>query len=285
MFLHNISLRGIMKKDLEWGKVRYYSSYSDDFFHNPKVRNKKIKDNYRYIQRGLFLNFLRNVFYYIFAVPIIWMINKARYGVKVYGRKNLKKIKGGYIIIGNHSCVFDQCFASVMVAWPRRNYIVANKGVVEVPIARYLTRTLGALPLPDGPKGLINLSNAITKIVTKKKDVVTIYPEAHLWPYYTGLRPLPPASFHYAVKSDVPVVPVAVTYRYAKGKNYLKKRPRVNLTILEPIYANKELSPIECKADMAKRTEDALRKVIETEDNVALFKYVYKDKKSDNNKK
>ena len=85
------------------------------------------------------------------------------------------------------------------------------------------------------------------------------------------------------MKSGVPVVPVAVTYRYAKGKNYLKKKPRVNLTILEPIYPQKVLSPIECKADMAKRTEDALRKVIETEDNVALYKYVYKEK-SENDK-
>ena len=123
------------------------------------------------MQRGVLLNFIRKVFYYLIAVPIIFIINKVKYGVKVYGRKNLKKIKGGYIIIGNHSCVFDQCFASVMVAWPRRNYIVANKGVVEVPVARYLTRSLGALPLPDGPKGLVNLSNTIEKIVTKKKDL------------------------------------------------------------------------------------------------------------------
>lgn len=265
------------KKELEWGKVRYYSSYNDDFVTTPIAKEKEIKDNYNYLTRGVVFKFFGNLFYYIIAYPIIWLINKIKYGVKVKGKKNLKKIKGGYIIMGNHSCFFDQCFDSVMVAFPRKNYIVANKGVVEVPVARFLVKTLGALPLPDTPRGLANLNNAIGKIV-KKGGCVTIYPEAHLWPYYTGVRSIPPASFHYAIKNDVPVVPVAVTYRYAKGKNYLKKKPKVNLTIMEPIYANKDLSSADCKKDMAKRTEDALRSVIETDDNVALYKYVYKPK-------
>ena len=161
----------------------------------------------------------------------------------------------------------------------KENYIIANKEAVEVKVGRFFTKTLGALPLPDQPKGLANLSNAIGKIL-KKGRCVTIYPEATIWPYHTGLRPMPSASFHYAVKNDAPVVPFAVTYRYAKGKNYLYKKPKINVTILEPIYPDKTKSPLECKNDMAKRTEDALKRVIYTKDNVMLYDYVpYETKK------
>ena len=263
------------KKQLNWGEKRYYSSYKDDSFMNtPIAKEKQIKDNYKYLpRRGLIVNFLKFFFYYFIAIPVLWLFLKLKFGVKVKGKKNLKKIKGGYILIGNHSSVADPCIASVMVAWPKKNFIVANKEAVEVPVGRFFTKTLGALPLPDQPKGLANLSNAIGKILRKGR-CVTIYPEATIWPYYTGLRPLPSASFHYAVKNDAPVVPFAVTYRYAKGKNYLKKKPKINVTVLEPIYPNKDLSPLECKNDMAKRTEDSLRKVIETSDNVMLYDYV-----------
>ena len=271
------------KKQLNWGEKRYYSSYKDDSFMNtPIAKEKQIKDNYKYLpRRGLIVNFLKFFFYYFIAIPVLWLFLKLKFGVKVKGKKNLKKIKGGYILIGNHSSVADPCIASVMVAWPKKNFIVANKDAVEVPVGRFFTTTLGALPLPDQPKGLANLSNAIGKIL-KKGRCVTIYPEAAIWPYYTGLRPLPSASFHYAVKNNAPVVPFAVTYRYAKGKNYLKKKPKINVTILEPVYPNKDLSPLECKNDMAKRTEDALRKVIETSDNVMLYDYVPQEQKKEN---
>ena len=258
---------------LNWGEKRYYSSLKDDSFMHTKVLKKKnIKNNYRYLPRKLIVRGLRWVFYYFFAAPICFLITKINCGVKVKGRENLKKFKGGAILIGNHSHVLDCMLASVYVGFPRRNYFVSNKDAVQVAVGRYFTKALGVLPLPDEQKGLINLANAIN-ILLKKGNTVTIYPEASIWPYSTFLRPLPPATFHYAVKSDVPVVPFAVTYRYAKFRPKAKK-PKVNITILEPIYPNHELSIVERKQDLCNKTTQALKNVIETEDNVKLFEYV-----------
>ena len=81
------------------------------------------------------------------------------------------------------------------------------------------------------------------------------------------------------MKSNVPVVPFCITYRYAKGKNYLSKKPKVNITILEPIYPDVSLSPADAKAKLAAQTEEAMRKVIDSEDNVAFYEYIKRDEK------
>lgn len=236
-------------KKVKWGKKRYYTDFKDDSFMKTIVlKEKKIKNDYKYIPKSFTIRLLRNLFYYLIAAPILWIFGKIKYRIKVVGKKNLKKVKGGAILIGNHSNAADGVFASVFVAFPKKNYFITNKDAVQVILGKYFTKALGALPLPDEPRGLVNLSNAVETLV-KKGNYVTIYPEATIWPYYTKLRPLAPATFHYAIKSEVPVVPFAVTYRYAKGKNYLKKKPRVNITILEPIYPDKNLSGIEAKRD------------------------------------
>lgn len=262
------------KKNLNWGEKRFYSSlYDDSFMHTVVLREKKIKAGYHYLSYNPLRWLIQNIFAYLIAYPIIWLIDKFKYGVRVKGKKNIRKVKGGAILIGNHSNAMDGCFSSVHVAYPRRNYIITNKDAVQVPVGKWFTKALGALPLPDEPKGLSNLANTVDKLV-HHGCYVTIFPEACIWPYHTKLRPLNPAAFHYAVKSDVPVVPFCVTYRYAKGRNYLKKKPKVNITILEPIYPDNSLSKSECKIKLAKETENRMREVIESRDNVMLYNYV-----------
>lgn len=209
---------------------------------------------------------------YVFALPILSLMLKFKHGVKVYGKQNLRKIKGGVILIGNHTQSLDCAICSISVAFPKRNYIICNKEAVEVPVGRFFTKALGALPLPDDLKGLSNLSKTIDTLV-KNGKAVTIFPEATIWHYHAKLRPLDSANFHYAVKSNVPIVPFCVTYRYAKGKNYLNKKPKINVTVLPPIYPDTSLKPSEAKVKLRDQTEEAMRAVIETPENVALYKY------------
>lgn len=262
-----------MKNKNVYGKKMYYTDYKNNHFTRSIIlREKKIKNNYKYVP-NIFVRFFRDLFYYIIAVPLVWLMLKFKYGVKVKGRKNLKKVKGGAVLIGNHTHAMDGCIASVAVAFPKRNYIITLKDAVEVVVAKHFTKALGAMPLPDSPKGLANLSNSIDYYL-RKGNTVTIFPEACIWPYYTKLRPLAPANFHYAVKSNKPIVPFCITYRYAKGKKYLSKKPKINVTILEPIYPDLSLGQVGAKNRLAEQTELAMRKVIETGDNIALYDYI-----------
>ncbi len=263
-------------KKVKWGEKKYYSSLDENSFMHTKIKKEiPIPNDYKYIPRNIFVRCAQFLFYYLIAVPVCRIYPRIACSVKVKGKENIKKIRGGAILVGNHSHVLDCMFASTFVALPKRNYFIANKEAVEVVGGRFFTKALGALPLPDEIKGLANLSNAVDTLL-KKGNCVTVYPEAAIWPYSTFLRPFPSACFHYAVQSDVPVVPFAVTYRYAKRRP-MKKKPKVNITILEPIYADKTLSVANRKKDLAERTTQAIKNVVESDDNVSFVEYVQKE--------
>ncbi len=262
-------------KKVTWGEKKYYSDLTENSFMHTRIgKEKKIPNDYKYVPKSKLVKCLRFLFYYIVAVPVCWIYAKLTCSVKVKGKKNIKKLKGGAVLIGNHSHPLDCMFASVFVAAPKRNYIIANKEAVEVVGGRYFTKALGALPLPDNMKGLANLSDAVTTLL-KQGNNVTIFPEAAIWPYSTFLRPFPSANFHYAAVANVPIVPFAVTYRYAKHRP-LRKKPKVNVTISEPIYADKTLALPAQKKDLATRTFNAVNQIV-SRDNVSFVEYVKKD--------
>ena len=60
-----------------------------------------------------------------------------------------------------------------------------------------------------------------------------IYPEAHIWPYYTHIRPFRAGSFAYPAECGVPVVPYVVTYR--ERRVFKKLPPCITVQVGKPI--------------------------------------------------
>lgn len=65
-------------------------------------------------------------------------------------------------------------------------------------------------------------------------SAVCIYPEAHIWPYYTHIRPFRAGSFAYPVRCGVPAVPYTVTYRQRRFLKWM--HPCITVYIGKPIY-------------------------------------------------
>ena len=59
---------------------------------------------------------------------------------------------------------------------------------------------------------LIAFNEAVDKRLAQKNCLV-IYPEAHVWPYYTGIRKFPAGdkSFKYAVRNKLPIFTMTTT--------------------------------------------------------------------------
>jgi 1-acyl-sn-glycerol-3-phosphate acyltransferase len=74
---------------------------------------------------------------------------------------------------------------------------------------------LGGIALPNDPKGFKNYSQAM-KQHAKKGHIVALYPEAHIWPQYTGIRPFKPATLHYPAESGKPVFTFTTTWQKRK---------------------------------------------------------------------
>ena len=82
-----------------------------------------------------------------------------------------------------------------------------------------------------------------------------IFPEAHIWPYYTGTRPMRFSSFKLASKNQVPIVPIATTYK----KRKFFKKPRMVVYIGEPIMFDKALSTNENAQIYKQKTEEFIK--------------------------
>lgn len=257
---------------IKQGKTIYYTDETnDDFFKQNKNIKLIIDGKYKYLHNNFLYNFFSFIVYYLIAIPFLVIVTQLVLGVKVNGKKNLKHIKTGYILYSNHTHALDCVVSPVRLVAPRRAYIISNKNAVNIPVVKILTKTLGSLPVADTIDGLKNLNKAISTLLKKKKALI-IYPEAHVWQYYTGIRPFPSTSFKYAIFNNVPVVPVAITYRQRK---ILKNRPpKMCAEIGSPIYCKPELSNAENVEYLRNSVYNFIKQKVESKNNYNYYNYV-----------
>ena len=106
---------------------------------------------------------------------------------------------------------------------------------------------------------------------------LVVFPEAHIWPYYTGIRPFSAVSFQYAVAGGVPALPVAVTYRAPKKGGKRAKKPRPTIHIGEPVYPDLTVGK-KCAAEkLRERVYDFMVTKAASPDNYAFCRYVKRD--------
>jgi 1-acyl-sn-glycerol-3-phosphate acyltransferase len=201
-------------------KVIYYTDELNDEFSSTAITPKRIDGSYRYLRKCLLDKFAHILLYRIIAVPIGWIFLKVKYNHKIINKKVLKADKTkGYYLYGNHTNPVADAFIPSMLTFPKKASVIVHPNNVSMPVLGVVTPYLGALPLPDDKEAMKNFGNALKETVGNKMPIV-IYPEAHIWPYYTDIRNFKDASFHYPVSDDVPVYCFTNTYhkkRFGKG--------------------------------------------------------------------
>lgn len=222
-------------------KLYYTDEHNDDFTHFKAELVRPIDGTYRYETRNPLFRLCAFVLYYLIAFPLLFVMCKAVFGVKVVGKKNVRKLKGGYVLYANHVHVMDCALAFVFASFPRRSCIVCNPDAVHMPVVRVLVKLLGALPVPDDMAAFKTFTRTIDGKLEGGKCVV-VMPEAHIWPYYTGIRDFPATSFMYAAKNGVPAVPMCTTFRRPRGPFASRRKPRVTVNIGAPIMPDAALS-------------------------------------------
>ena len=111
---------------------------------------------------------------------------------------------------------------------------------LEIPFIKYLVMLFRGIPIPRNKFGKEKMINTIDDLL-QKGEVVGIYPEGELIPYYEGIREFKNGAFNFAVKNQVPILPIVFTYREPEGIiKLIKKKPFITLTILEPEFPRPE---------------------------------------------
>ncbi len=251
--------------------VHYYESITEDFYALKSRHDIIVDEKYTYLPSNALAKFFSFIIYHLFAFPILGAYSKIKYGVKIEGKKTLKSLRDtGYVIYLNHTQVIDAFAPQVLLTHPKKTYMVASHDTLVNPFLSFFTKSLGSLPTPSTMKASINFAKSIKEVLRKKK-VLVIYPEAHSWPYYTGIRDFSTTSFHFPVDNSCPAVPIAVTYRRPKRNG---KKPKITYHIGEPIYPDPNLSNKENMKKMHDYVYDYMKKETSKESNYAY--YIYK---------
>ncbi len=261
-------------------RVFYYASEEDDPIKTDEQEKKVevgLPEGYEFIPKHWWMRVWSAILYRVFWVFGQWY-ERRYWGVKVYGREKLKQARGvGYVIYANHTNPFHDVFGPAVAA-DRRIFTIISPVNLKVPGIGPMLPLIGGLPLGKSRDEKRAFNEAVDKRLAQKKCLV-VYPEAHVWPYYTGVRKFPAGdrSFKYAVRNGVPVFTMTTTYH--KRKN--KKRgdlPRMDVYLDGPWWPDETKPEEENRADLASKAYDSMVKYSK-KSTYEYFKYKKKDKK------
>lgn len=259
-------------------RIIYYKDELNDDFAGNHIKTKQIPDDYPYVNHNIFYRVAAFILYYGIAKPIIWLIMKVMFATKLKNKKVLKKVRGqGYLIYANHTGdILDAFRPNTLRLW-RKNYIIVNPDALSIPGIKTIVAMLGALPIVDNNiHQTAKLMEAVEYRLGQKASV-TIYPERHIWPYYTKIRPFSPASFHYPVKFDVPVVVLTTTYHRRTGLLRWMKRPKAIHYLDGPFYKDSRLSKAEAKQQLRDEVYQAMTRRASQQKQYDYIQYIKQD--------
>ncbi|UQS83112.1 1-acyl-sn-glycerol-3-phosphate acyltransferase [Bombilactobacillus thymidiniphilus] len=229
-----------------------------------KKQMTKLTDKHRWIHTNFFYRVISQLFYYV----IVIFSSLYCYGWLHLRFRDIHKLrhnnqKGG-VVYCNHTQPLGDALLPFIAAFPKRPYIICSQANLGIPIIGHLLTLGGALVIPDGKTSLGNFNKAV-KTRLQQKQLVFIYPEAHVWPYFTEIRPFTSASFHYSAVLPLPSFSLTITYQHAK----LSRRPKMVVYVDGPFAFDSQLTPKQNQQNL----HEQIRSKMQMRSHNSNFKY------------
>ena len=210
-------------------KTYRYKTLQDDLVQS-RDQNYILPKDYRRVRTDALSKFSSALVYGLalfLSAPLLKLI----FGVSFHGRKKLKKARGGYFLYSNHTQPVGDVFLPALCAFPKRIYTVVSHANYGIPVIGRLLPYLGAIPVPRDLHDTEDFQTAL-KLRAERGHPIVIFPEAHVWPYYTEIRPFPDTSFAFPVRLDLPVFTMTVTYQ----KRRFAGKPGIKIFVDGPFF-------------------------------------------------
>ena len=253
-------------------KIIYYEDELNDEFSKSSIEPRIIDEKYKYVHKNPLWNLCSFVLQNILSVPIKILYAKIKFRIKYIGKEKIKPYKNeGYFIYGNHTQPFADTFIPSIPMYPKRNFLIVNPVNISLKGTGTLVEMLGAMPIPSNKSAMKNFLEAIKQKINKGY-AITIYPEAHIWPYYTKIRPFKDVSFKYPVQLEKPAFCITNTYQ-SYGKN--NKKIKIVSYIDGPFFTNKELTLKEQQKELRNKIYNCMDERSKNS-NIEHIKYIKK---------
>ena len=212
-------------------------------------------------------------------IGIRGFIKKGQLIIKeVKGLENWKNLKTGAIVTCNHFSPNDSFILQRLLKYSKHKKlfrVIKEGNYTNPPVLKFFMRNCDVLPLSSNMQTMKKFLRSVNQLLSEGKHIL-IYPEQCMWPNYRKPRPLKDGAFSFAVKNNVPVLPIFITMEDVVGKN---GQPNIAHTvhILEPIYPDINLGQKERIEDLKNKNYNAWVEVYEKTYGVKL-EYNIKDK-------
>ena len=202
-----------------------------------------VTEDFPFIKKGIKNSILKYIYLKVLK-KYSKIINKELTNLKVVGKENLKGVKGA-IITCNHISKVDSFAVREAVGYDI-NYVASDynnwKGMLGD-----IGRNTGYIPISPklDRKIMKKFNEAMEYYLEKKKRKILFYPEQAMWREEPRPRPLKDGAFHYAVKHNVPILPLFITFTpKAKMIDEQNRQEFSDYTIhiLPPIYKKEEFN-------------------------------------------
>ncbi|MDR2970654.1 MAG: 1-acyl-sn-glycerol-3-phosphate acyltransferase, partial [Bacteroidales bacterium] len=204
-----------------------------------------IDEHYPFVDRSFKFRWNSWWLYYFIGYVIAFPLQRIRFGLKIEGRQHLKKhknnLKNGAITISNHVLRWD--FICVLQAIKsRRPYVIVWKNLLFGKDA-FMVRTVRGIPIPETQAANMAFMRTLNRLHQEKKWI-HVFPESANWHYHQPIRPFKTGAFLFAYNFNVPIIPMAFSYRKPNKfyRFFGKKTPLITLRIGEPLYPDTTLN-------------------------------------------
>lgn len=247
----------------------YYSDKDNDEFSGVKRDAYRIDENWDYLPGSILYKIFEFIIYRIIMTPVAYIYCKLKFGLRIFGREKLKKHKKGFYLYGNHTQIPGDGFFPTVIAFPRRVRVIVNSDNVALSGTRTFMKMVGALPVPSSVSAVEKFKEAVSK--SAASGCTAVYPEGHIWPYYTGVRSFPPSAFSFPAKDGLSVFTFSVTYRKRSFK-----RAGVDIYIDGPFESTGE-SERKRRNELSAAAHDAVEKRVNETSNYSFVEYIDKN--------
>ncbi|AEJ20378.1 glycosyltransferase [Gracilinema caldarium] len=216
----------------------------------------------RRINKGIPTRLFSIVFYYIVAIPLLWLYCTFVLRVRIKNRKVLRKVrrKSGAVLVANHVHTLDSAMVG-LAAFPKKPVFTSLPSNFKLPVAGFLVNALGSVPIPEtlteGRIFFYELSRLL-----RHRRFIHVFPEGELVKFDEQLRPFKRGAFQLAVEASVPVVPIRISFKKRSwGLLRFLFGQTIYVRIGNPQYPDPHLLQRESTTDLMERTRQEMERL------------------------
>ncbi|TCD53869.1 1-acyl-sn-glycerol-3-phosphate acyltransferase [Alloscardovia theropitheci] len=214
-----------------------YTSTDQDFVDSPNQKFRIGEDWTWYHGNSWWHQALWMIVYtVIYSIAAVY--SKFVLHATIIGKHKLKQAHGQpYFLYQNHTQPFGDIVFTVLENYPHKLSAIMAQSNYGIPVVGSILHHFDFLPVPLTDSQRIKFKETMTQLV-EDGTAIQVFPEAHVWPYTTRIRPFSTSSMRYPVRYNTPSFTATTTYQ----KRRFSKKPKITIYIDGPFYPRSETS-------------------------------------------